>query len=47
MSFLSLPFGFFAQIQSDASVGSSAAVPVFGSPAGRNLFHVPDPQLAP
>lgn len=46
-SFLPLPLGFFAQSQSAASVGSSAAVQVSGSPAGRNLSHVPGPQLVP
>lgn len=28
-------------------MGSLVAVPVSGSPAGRNLSHVPGPQLVP
>lgn len=47
LSFLLLPLGFFAQSQSAASVGSSAVVPVSGSPAGRNLSRALGPQLVP
>lgn len=47
LSFLSLPPGFCAQSQPAASVGSSAAAPVSGSPAGRSLFRAPDRQLVP
>lgn len=46
-TFSPLPLGFFARSRPAASAGSSAAVPVSGSPAGRNLSHVPGPQLVP
>lgn len=46
-TFSPLPLGFVARSRPAASAGSSAAVPVSGSPAGRNLSRVPDPQLVP
>lgn len=46
-SFLLLPLGFFAQSRPEASVDSSADVPVSGSPAGKNLSRVLGPQLVP
>lgn len=46
-TFLLLPLGFFAQSRSVASVGSSAAAPASGSPAGRNPSRVRGPQLVP
>lgn len=46
-AFLPLPLGFFARSRSAASVGSSAAAPASGSPAGRNPSRVRGPQLVP
>lgn len=46
-TFLLLPLGFFARSRPAASVGSSAAAPASGSPAGRNPSRVRGPQLVP
>ncbi len=46
-SFLLLPLGFSAQSRAEASADSSAAVPVSGSLAERNLSRVLGPQLVP